>query len=198
MSPKKKYFKTPLVRAEIGRIRFPKMCPVCGSPATTDTLVTVTPGRKQYLSASWDPVYIVPRLRRTFIRSHEMVRFSVPVCDYHNYLDETEWRYKTLCLISDGLCAVATVLAYLVLGGTLWHNEPIPFWVVGMIMMFVVFMALTRLAFRPNPFQRSFGIVGFDAGVQNVLFKFKNKKYRQAFMRENPMIAELINWIVLS
>lgn len=180
------------------RIRFPEICPVCSSPATTSTLVTIAPSRKRYLSASWDPVYIRPRLRDVFIRSHEIVRFSVPVCDFHNYLDETEWRYKVACLIFDGLCAAATVLAYLVLGGTLWHNEPVPFWVMGIITLFAIFMILTKLAYRPNPFRRSFKIVGFDVGLQNVLFMFKNKKYRQAFIDENPMTTELINWIILS
>lgn len=198
MTPKKKYFKTPLVRAEIGRIRFPKICPVCASPTTKTTLVSMTPGRKRYLSASWDPVYIVPRLRKEFIKTQETIQFSVPVCDCHNYIDEAEWRYKTLCLISDGLCGVAAVFAYLVLGWTLWHNYPIPLWVMGMIALFAVFMVLTKLAFRPNPFQRSFSIVGFDAGVQNVLFKFKSKSYRRAFIKQNPMTSELINWIVIS
>jgi hypothetical protein len=39
-------------------------------------------------------------------------------------------------------------------------------------------------------------IVGFDAGLQNIWLDFKNREYRDDFLKENPMTAELVSWVL--
>jgi hypothetical protein len=57
-------------------------------------------------------------------------------------------------------------------------------------------MGLTGIAFMPNALARAVRIVGFDAGMQNVMIAFKNPEYRDEFMQENQMTADLVSWIL--
>ncbi len=198
LQPKKKYFKTPLVSARVGHIKFPRICPVCCDPTTTHTVVALTPNRRRFLCEHWDPVYIVPRERATFLASDEIVRFVVPVCEYHLAVDEMENRSKTMCIIFDGICGASAMFAYFALGGAIWMKQSIPIWVIMMLGLFAVMMLLTWTVFRPNEFQRAFQIVGFDPGLQHVLLKITNKKYREALLQQNPMDAKLVNWVVMT
>lgn len=128
--------------------------------------------------------------------SIELKTFIVPVCEDHYYGDQADCRYKFLCFVSDGFCSVAMMLAMLTIGGNIWAGHPVDQWALLTIMVFVVFMTLTLYAFRANAFQTAVRIVGFDPSLENVIFEFKNPGYRDAFLKENPMSSELVNWVV--
>jgi hypothetical protein len=38
-------------------------------------------------------------------------------------------------------------------------------------------------------------IIGFDSGFMNIWLKFARDDYREQFMEENEMHAELVKWI---
>ena len=88
------------------------------------------------------------------------------------------------------------MFAMMTIGGNIWAGHPVNQWALLTIMVFVVFMVLTLYAFRPNAFQAAVRIVGFDPSLENVIFEFKNPGYRDAFLKENPMSSELINWVI--
>jgi hypothetical protein len=44
--------------------------------------------------------------------------------------------------------------------------------------------------------ESAINIVGFDFDLQYVWFKLKDEQYRNKFLAENEMTAELVNWIV--
>lgn len=190
------YFDEPIVKANASNIRFPKICPVCGERTTKATRLTLAPRRKRYLRASWDPMYFPSARRRLGLSLPDLKTFVIPVCENHYYQDEAECRYKFLCVVSDGLCGAGFIFAIMAIGSALWVQHSIPSWALSMSGVFVLFIALTLYAFRPNQFQVGFKIIGFDAGLENVLFQFKNIEYREAFLQENPMHSELVNWIV--
>jgi hypothetical protein len=59
-------------------------------------------------------------------------------------------------------------------------------------------MLFTFVAFSPNVLEKAVKIVGFDFGMQNVLLSFKRSDYREQFMNENQMTAELVSWVMRS
>jgi hypothetical protein len=198
MSPKKQIFEEPIVRVDISRARFPGICPVCGQPATTTSRLTIASGKQRYLRYDWDP-YHHPQVRRKQSTPEAKPRFLfIQVCEYHDYTDESENRYKTLCLIVDGFAMAFMLFALLFLGDSLSRSSMISPWIFLFSGIFVVSMIFSAIAFRPNPLARAVRIVGFDAGMQNALLAFKEPSYRNEFVKENPMTSELVTWIMKS
>jgi hypothetical protein len=202
MSPQKYYFDKPLVRVSLSRVRFPKICPVCGAPSTTTTRFTVTTRRKQYLRRSWDPYYYTS----SFLFSHTGKKqnpmtpvlsvLQINVCEKHYYSDEGEYRYKILCLVIDGLAMALFAFGLMLIGDAISRTQTISSWAFGFIDFFVLSMIASAIAFRPNKLLKSVQIIGFDSGMQNAVLAFSNEFYRDAFMKENPMNSELVTWVL--
>lgn len=193
---RKEFFKEPIVRVNTMRIRFPRMCPVCGSTVTKTVRVSTIPGGTRWLRPYWDPLH-GPRARRRFgISLPQAQTLIVPVCEEHHYGDENESRYRLVCIIIDGIIISALFIALLNMASNFWLGRANPFWVYPVLTAFVVAMVLSYLAFRSNPFESAFRIVGFDAALQHIWLRLKNHEYRDAFLNENPMSSELVSWII--
>jgi hypothetical protein len=198
MEKKKEYFPKPLVRAQTARMRFPRICPVCGKPATETARIEVAYGRKEYLLRSWDPYYS-RYARRTFSSSLPPPKvLGIPVCEDHHFLDEGHERYRSLCLVIDGFSMAFMVFALLMTGDALWRGRAVGLVPIGFMLFFAASMIASIAAFRPTALQRAVRLVGFDSGMQNVLLLFENEWYRDEFIKENPMTSTLIRWIVRS
>lgn len=194
MPPRKEYFDEPLVKVDFRRARFPRICPVCGSPATTIVRMNIAKAEKIPLRPSLD--YLSPR--RQEIRQSEFKILAVQVCENHSDPYSGTDRYQSLCLVIDGLLLAFLLFSLLFIGDRLWRAQPIPSWTLLIIGFFGVAMLFSYVAFRPNALERAVKIVGFDPGMQHVLISFKLPEYRDSFMNENQMIAELVTWIVRS
>ena len=192
ISPRKEYFDEPLVRVDFQKARFPKTCPICGTPATKTVRMNITKAGKYPLRPSLD--YLSPR-RQAFQQSDLKV-LPIQVCENHSDPYAGTDRYQSLCIIVDGLLMVFMFFSYLVIGDSISRARPIPFWAFLYIGIFVVALLLTAAAFSPNALERQVKIIGFDLGMQNILIDFKRTEYREQFMDENQMSAELVSWIM--
>lgn len=196
MSPKRKYFEEPVVRVETLKARFPKTCPVCGSPATGIVRMRIASGGSNYLRREWDPAYTPGVRGRQSLQTSEMKVLLVQVCEDHADPDAGSDRAQTLCIIVDGLLLGFLFFALLFIGDTISRGRSLTFWPILFVGLFVIAMGLTGIAFMPNALARAVRIVGFDAGMQNVMIAFKNPEYRDEFMQENQMTADLVSWIL--
>ena len=81
-------------------------------------------------------------------------------------------------------------------GSDLWLGRG--FGLGGFIAIFLLSIAISSsiVAFRSRPLEAAFKIIGFDYGAQYVYIGFKDTNYRQMFLEENEMNAELVSWIV--
>lgn len=183
------------MRAETARIRFPQRCPVCGRPATHTARIKVAWGRKEYLRRSWDPYY--SRYARRSLPSHSLTAkvLPIPVCDEHHFLDEGHERGRTFCIAVDGFAMAFLFFALLFIGDALWRGRQIGLVPIGFMLFFSLSILATYFVFRPNELQRAVRLVGFDAGMKNVLLLFENDWYRDEFLKENEMTSSLITWI---
>lgn len=196
MSPQKHYFEEPVVRVEVSRVRFPKVCPVCGAPASILSRITLTSGKGQYLNRRWDPYYSPHSRIRKQLPQPEMRVLPIFVCEDHYYTSDGEDRYKSFCFIIDGFAMASFFFGLLFLGDAFSRGLPLPFWSIAFSAFFAASLFLTWFAFRPCSLHRAVRIIGFDPGMQNVLLAFKDKSYRDAIIRDNPMTSELVSWIV--
>ncbi len=197
MSPKKHYFKEPVVRVEVSKVRFPKLCPVCGVTASIPSRIILTSGRSKFISGS-GRLYRNPHLRgmQKFSQPPEMRNLRIFVCEDHYDTDEGEDRYKSLCFIIDGFTMFLFFFGLLFLGDAFSRGRPLPLWSVAFSVLFAISLFASWIAFRPKALQRAVKIVGFDSSMQNVLLAFENKSYQEAVLQENPMASELISWII--
>jgi hypothetical protein len=198
MSPKKHYFDEPLVRVSLSRVRFPKICPVCGEPSTTTTRFTIVKGRNQYLryKTHFDTVFTPWGGRKQDSIAQTANVLQINVCEKHYYSDEGEYRYKFLCLTIDGCAMALMAFSLMVIGDAISRGHTIASWAFIFIEFFVLSMIASAIAFRPNKLLKAVQIIGFDAGMQNVLLAFSKPSYREAFMKENPMNSDLVSWIL--
>jgi len=158
--------------------------------------VTIVSGRPQYLRREWDPYYNPQVRRRNGIPQPDLRVLPIKVCDEHYYTDAGEDRYKSLCLIVDGLAMAFMFFGLVFLGDSLSRGRAISPWVSVFATIFALSMVITAIAFRPNALARSVKIIGFDSGMQNILLAFKNASYRDEFIKENSMHSELVSWIL--
>ena len=193
---RKEFFKEPIVRVNATSVTFPRMCPICGRSVTKTMRVSTIPGRKRWLRPYWDPLHGPSARKRFDVSLPQPQTFIVPVCEEHRYGDESESRYRMVCLIINGLVLAALFIALLNIGSNFWLGRVNPFWVYPVLTAFVAATILSYLAFRPNPFESAFRVVGFDADLQYVWLKLKNHEYRDTLLNENPMSSELVSWII--
>jgi hypothetical protein len=192
MSLRRKYFDEPVVRVETLKARFPKTCPICGSPATNIVRMRISKS-----GTIWDnPEYIPYVRRRQNSLTPEMKVLLVQVCEDHTDPDAGTDRAQTLCIIVDGLLLGFLLFALLSIGDSFWRGRSMTFWPFLFIGLFALAMSLTKVAFMPNALAKAVRIVGFDAGMLNIMIAFKNSDYRDEFMQENQMTAELVSWIL--
>jgi hypothetical protein len=198
MSPKKYYFDEPLVRVSLSRVQFPKICPVCSAPSTTTTGFIVVKGGNQYLrhKTHYDTVFTPWGKRNQDSIAPNSKVLEINVCEKHYYSDEGEDRCKSLCIVADGLTMAFMAFGLLFLGDSISRGREISPWVTIFTAIFAISMVMTAIAFRPNALARAVRIIGFDAGMQNILLAFKSNLYRDQFIKENSMHSELISWIV--
>ncbi len=191
MSPRREFFDEPVVRVETLKARFPRTCPVCGSPATKIMRMKIARGTE-----FTDPAYSLSVRRKVGPQHPEMQVLRVQVCEDHANPDAGTDRYQTLCILVDGLLVGFLVFGLLFIGDSFWRGRPMSIWPFLIIGLFGLAMILTKVAFMPNAVAKAVRIVGFDAGMQNVLIAFKSPMYRNEFMQENQMTAELVSWIL--
>lgn len=195
MSSHRYNFEEPVVRIDIVRGRFPKICPICGERGTKLARITIVSGRQQYLRRSWDPYYDPLVRRRQILPTPKMKILPIYTCENHFFSDEGHERYKTLCLIVDGFALAFLFFGLMFIGDAIARGRSISFWSMVFIAFFALSMFFSWIAFRPNLIERSVRIIGYDAGMQNVILDFRNKAYRDAVIEENPMTSELVSWI---
>ena len=194
MSPRKEYFDEPLVKVDYQKARFPRTCPVCGTPATKVVRMNVAKTGKYPMRPSLD--YLSPR-RQGFQQS-ELKTLLIQVCEDHANPDAGTDRYQSLCIIISGILAVCVTISLLIIGDSISRARTIPIWTFLYLGLFGLALLLSTVAFSPNVLEKSEKIIGFDVGMQNVLIAFKRSDYREQFMDENQMTAELISWIMRS
>jgi hypothetical protein len=189
-------FEKPIVRANLDRITFPQQCPVCGVRSDSVTKITAIPGREQYLRPSWDPRLSASTRRLAGISELEKKTLMVPVCQDHKYEAEDECRSRILCVVSDGTLMAVALFAVFNITNDLSLSRMTGFWAYASIGLFALSLGLTYFVFRPRPIERAVRIVGFDNGFQYVWLEIEKEEYRDAFLEENKIHAELISWIM--
>jgi hypothetical protein len=196
VNSRKEFFDEPLVKVDFLKARFPKTCPVCGAPATKVVRMRIAKNGKQYLRRSWEYTYSPYVRYRYDPQQSEMKVLPIQVCEDHAHPDDGTDRYQSLCLIVDGLLMACVIFSFLIIGDRLSRARPVSFWPILFIALFGIALLLSKVAFSPSALEKAVSIIGFDPGMQNVLLAFKRSDYRDLFLNENQMTAELVTWIM--
>ena len=92
--------------------------------------------------------------------------------------------------------ASVSIFVIMFAGADLWAGRELSPWVGSYLLVLGASVLAGIFVFRPNPLEDAFNIIGFDFDVQYVWLKLKDPQYRNNFISENEMNAELVNWIV--
>ncbi len=195
MNPYKEEFNPPIVKVPAEKVHFPDICPVCTSEATNRIRVLAYPNKEQYLRPGWNPGHTPSARRRLDIPTPDSRTFLVPVCSDHYHIGNIDWRLKIMCVLGNGISFSLLFFAWLNLANALMMESRIQFWIFGAGIFFAVTILAIPLAFGRNKLRNSFQIIGFDSDAQNVWFQLTNDNYRERFVEENAMDAELVNWV---
>ncbi len=189
--PSRREFSDPIIRIDSDRIRFPDSCPVCCRKATTHSTVSAHSGHE------WRGARYAQWNRGTFgIRTGSPRVFLVPVCDNHCFSDDSEWRGRTLCMLTNGIMVAVLLFATFLAGGHYWQGRGLPTWYPFLLALFLMLVIASALMMRDQPLQRAMNIIGFDSEVRYVWLDLRNREYRELFLSENKVNAELVSWIV--
>ncbi len=118
------------------------------------------------------------------------------VCDDHSVSDNAELRVRGLSSIVASIVAGISIFALIYAGADYWVGRPVSPWVFSYLIILSLSLLFVYLAFRPSALEASFKIIGFDFDLQYVWFAMSNSIYRDQFIQENPLDAELVSWIV--
>ena len=87
------------------------------------------------------------------------------------------------------------ILSLLAFGDQMWRGARISPLILFAVAIFVLFLSVTYMLFRPGQIEQAVKVIGFDGGLRHVWLQFENSRYRDEFMNENAMNAELVKWI---
>ena len=196
MAGNKKVFDEPIVRAKINRVRFPNTCPVCGKPATNSASISTRPQNKRWLRPHWNPAFYARDRKRLGLTLDEKKVFLIQVCEHHHATDDAEYRFRAITSFLLTVVASISIFVFMFGGADFWAGRGIPNWVYAYFLILSASILIGIIAFRPNALESAVNIIGFDFDVQYVWFRLKDEQYRNKFLAENEMNAELVNWIV--
>jgi len=179
---------------KVSRIRFPRICPVCGAPATQTTRILTSPRRKVWLRPTFNPSLYQKNTNHTV--SLETKSFLVDVCDEHTISDNAELRARGLSSIIASIVAGVSIFALIYAGADYWLGRPVSPWVFSYLLVLGLSLLFVYISFRPSALESSFRIIGFDFELQHVWLALDNPAYRNSFMSENQLDSELVTWIV--
>ena len=126
----------------------------------------------------------------------ETKSFLVDVCEDHAVSDNAEMRVRALSSVIASIVAGASFFALLYAGSDYWAGRPVSPWVYSYLLILGLSLLFVYVSFRPSGLESAFKIIGFDFELQHVWLAMKNTSYRDTFMKENSMSAELVRWIV--
>lgn len=169
---------------------------MCGAPATNTTAITTRPQGNQWLRPHWDPAFYSIQRKRLGLTLPEKKSFLIQVCDDHYASDEGELRMRAITTFLLTIVASVSIFVIMFAGADYWAGRGIGSWVQVYFLVLGASILVGIIAFRPNPLESAVNIIGFDFDIQYVWFKIKDSQYRNRFIEENGMSAELVNWIV--
>jgi hypothetical protein len=185
-----------IIRAKIGSVVFPEVCPVCMNEA--DDIVRMTVNLYSYGGAleSSNPQ---AALREKLARSNGQITFalpglsfSVPVCNRH-LPKEIPDLHKVIwfCCMLGG---IYPGVFYLLLTANAIHRRInfFPF-LIPWIITILILGAISGYIFFPRAFQRYFKFLEFEPTGENIFLHLGNSNYRDLFLENNPMNAEIID-----
>jgi hypothetical protein len=186
-------FKDPLVRVRVSRVRFPKMCPVCGTEASHTNKVVTTHNKTQYISLG--PMTPSDR-KRLGVPTPDVKTFHIYVCEDHSLDDGGIMRLRTISIFYLSIAICLLVFAIMFIGSDIHLGRPLTIW-TGLFFVFVgATMLLAYVAFRPYGLESAFRIIGFDYDLRYVWLQLQNPTYKDAMIKMNAMDAELVSWIM--
>ncbi len=189
--PHKEYFKEPVVRFEVDRSRFPKVCVVCGRPAIDYVRLTLVENRRY--NAGWvDRLYMRPR----DLISRPSKSVHLPVCSDHQFTSEDYCRLRLICIVGMVIVGSVALTGYLKIGGSIASGMSIPTWALVSVGLFLVTLALANYALRPRGVEAAFRVIGHDPTFTHIIVDIENQEFRDRFLEENPGTAELVRWIL--
>lgn len=103
---------------------------------------------------------------------------------------------RGLSSIVASIVAGISIFALIYAGADYWVGRPVSPWVFSYLIILSLSLLFVYLAFRPSALEASFKIIGFDFDLQYVWFAMSNSMYRDQFVQENSLDAELVSWIV--
>jgi hypothetical protein len=133
---------------------------------------------------------------RNQILNAEVKSFLVDVCDDHSISDNAEMKARTLSTVLASIVAGVSVFALMYAGADYWAGNTLSPWVYTYLLILGMSLLFAYVSFRPTALEASFRIIGFDFDLQHVWLAMRNPNYRNLFVNENPVSAELVTWIV--
>lgn len=147
-----------------------------------------------WLRPQWDPKFNVRRNKQ--LENDVVKSFIVDVCQDHEMSDNAELKLRALSTFIASIIAGVSLFALIYAGSDYWVGRPVSPWVYSYILILSLSLILAYVAFRPSALEASIKIIGFDFEQQHVWLRLKNRQYMEQLMSENPMAAELVNWVV--
>jgi hypothetical protein len=185
-----------IIRAKIGSIVFPEVCPVCMHEA--DDIVRMTINLYSYGGAleSSNPQ---DALREKLAQTNGRISFSIPglslsipACHRHVPKDIPD-LHKVIwfCCMLGGMYPG---IFYLLLAVNAIHRRMdfFPFLVPWLITILIL-GTISGYIFFPRAFERYFKILDIEPSGDHILLVLTNPNYRNQFLESNPMHAEIFD-----
>ena len=185
-----------IIRAKIGSIVFPEVCPVCMREA--DDIVRMTLNLYSFGGAmeSSNPQ---AALREKLARSNGKITFAIPGFSFsipacHRHVPKEIPDLHKVIWFCAMLAGMYPGLFYLLLTANAYHRRTdfMPF-LIPWIITILVLSAISGYIFFPRAFQRYFRILDIEPTGDYVLFVLRNPAYRHQFLESNPMHSEIFD-----
>lgn len=171
------------IRVDAGSIKFPPVCPLCGTQATKFRFITKT--KKDHIKQAVSPQY--RRWRRTpFPIPTQRFSLDIPVCDRHyktaNELQQSRSTYGLMA----GISAPISIMLITFIGFNWYESVLLPFqyYIFCVLSWSIFFWSVRKLG--ASDLERAISILDWVQGNPIILIRVRTGWYADEILTFNP------------
>jgi len=172
-----------LVRLESADIKFPKVCPICGEPATKKGIILTSLRIRSNPRFSPRSGYIQwPRQPPTHVRKG----LDIPICEQHFLSDAAKKRIRGPSGVCGGLLVLLLLFVITNVVFRLMDRMPVSFYWYLLLVLSLGLSVITLLQLGPSELDTAISIKRVEIGSSWIVLKLRNQWYLDELLRLNP------------
>ncbi len=195
INPARKKVQRKRISSSLSKIVFPEVCPVCMDEAEDLVALTIMESQDRWIESrslvgGW--MKSQNKVEVALQESRGGITFWIPACLQHGSDTITTPRKKIIAAIGFLLLIYPFIFYTLGIATALEFDRPLSGMLLSLILIICLIIIDIMYGFYPRALERSVKIENISRTKDRVIIILKNDDYRNQFLEQNALHAELL------